>query len=207
MFRRIMAVLLCLGIFCQAAWAGAYEDGAEAQKNRRYSEAMQFYQQAIKESDDARAINAIGTMYELGTGVKQNYKKAFEYYEDAAVKGNTKAYGNVAALFERGLGVKKDKGRALMVYCQAMNRGDGKSINNLGMMVSTGDIFPENISVGWALFAYAADKGDLVAPGNLKKMQPYMTKSEIAEAKKIYAALKKSKDPVETMYQALGIPE
>lgn len=200
-------LLLAVGmVFAfNTAFAGAFEDGAKAQIHGQHEVALQYYQQAIEENGDARAMNSIGSMYELGTGVRQDYTQAAKYYEAAAKKGNAKAFGNIAALYERGLGVKKNQSTAFTIYIQGMNRGDGKSINNLGVMMGKKELFDFNIVMAWAMFAYAIDKGDTEAKNNLKITQSVMTKAELAEGKKALAGLRKSSDPVLTMYKLLGL--
>lgn len=204
MIKQLFA-LLVVSIGLNTALAGTYEDGAKAQFNGDYRTALQYYQQAIEESDDPRAINALGTMHERGEGVKQDYKKAVDYYFEAAQKGNAKAFGNVAAMYDRGLGVKKNQSFAFSTYIKGMNHGDGKSINNIGVMIGKGELFDFNIVVAWAMFAYATDKGDIEAPNNLKTTQSVMTAAEIKEGKKALAILRKSQDPVLSMYKLLGL--
>ena len=52
--------------------------------------------------------------YDQGRAVKQNYKKAFEYYNKAADLGNNWSHGNIATLYTFGLGVKKDYDKAII---------------------------------------------------------------------------------------------
>lgn len=93
----------------QLAWSGTYNEAAA--QNRQYDKALVLFLKAIDENDDARAYNSVGTLYEMGLGVKQNYATAVKYYTQAAQKGNVKANGNLAVLYERGLGVKQELGQ------------------------------------------------------------------------------------------------
>lgn len=201
-FGLLIVILLSM---TNIVLADTYQDGANAQKNRQYAQALQLYQQAIAETNDARAYNALGTMYEMGSGVPRDYKKAFEYYDKAAVLHNAKAYGNLAALIERGLGARKNMENVLDLYFRGMTAGDGKSINNLGVMALKGEMFKSDYSVAWAMFAYARDKGDLIAPGNLRRTQNILTPAQLSLGKQYYARLKSSKTPLDTFLDFYGL--
>ncbi|MCO6505130.1 MAG: sel1 repeat family protein [Snodgrassella sp.] len=207
MLRRILITFcLCLGLV-QLAWAGTYDEAAAAAQNRQYDKALVLFQKAIDENDDARAYNSLGTLYEKGLGVKQNYATAVKYYTQAAQKGNVKANGNLAVLYERGLGVKQDWGEAMGYYFTGLNNGDGKSMNNLGVMALNGEILPKNISVAWALFASAVNRHDKEAPHNLAVLESRMTKAEIEQGKVVYKALHQvnaKKLPMDIMLDYLG---
>lgn len=187
----ISVLLLCASI--STAFADNYSDATKARKQGQLQQAMQLYQKAIKESNDARAYNSIGTMYENGEGVPQSYTKAFEYYDKAATLGNVPALGNIGALYDRGVGVKRSISEALGLYFKGMNKGDSKSINNLGVMAGKGELLPRDIPVAWALFSFARDLGDQYAPDNMRNIEPYMTSQELARGRKIYKAVKQAK--------------
>lgn len=205
LFQRFGFLLWVCFTITGLALADTYQNGASAQKNGRYTEALQFYQQAIVESKDARAYNALGTMYEMGNGVPQDYAKAADYYRQAAVMNNAKAYGNLAALEERGLGVPRNRSLALELYFRGMTAGDGKSINNLGVMALRGELFKKDHAVAWAMFAYARDKGDLIAPGNLRRTQAILSPVELRLARQYYARLQSSRAPLDTFLDFYGL--
>ena len=49
----------------------------------------------------------LGVKYERGEGVKQDYKKAANFYQKAADQGNANAQANLAVLYIWGKGVGK----------------------------------------------------------------------------------------------------
>lgn len=55
-------------------------------------------------NSDPTALYNLGVMFERGEGVKRDYWKAFEFYEDAAHQGITQAMYNLAIFYEWGLG-------------------------------------------------------------------------------------------------------
>lgn len=58
-------------------------------------------------------------MYESGQGVKQNYKKAVDYYQKAADQGNPLAQFNLGYFKEGGLGGEQDYNKATEYYQKA----------------------------------------------------------------------------------------
>ena len=50
-----------------------------------YEEAMIYYLKAIK-LGSIKAYKSIGVMYDLGEGVRENHKKAFQYFKEGAKK-------------------------------------------------------------------------------------------------------------------------
>ena len=63
-----------------------------------YEEAMIYYLKAIK-LGSIEAYNRIGIMYERGEGVRENHKKAFQYFKEGAKKDDIKCYAEMAKLF------------------------------------------------------------------------------------------------------------
>ncbi len=70
----------------------------------------QFHKEVIKNSLYKANFN-LGTMYFLGLGTSQDYKKALNYFKKAG-KGVGSAYYNIATIYYNGLGVKKDVNEA-----------------------------------------------------------------------------------------------
>lgn len=207
MFKKVIIVLFFSFSSLQLALAATYDEAAEAAQNQQYDVAYKLFQKAIKENDDPRAYNSLGTLYEKGLGVEQNYQTAVKYYKKAAEKGNVKANGNLAVLYELGRGVKQDWGTAMGYYFTGLNEGDGKSMNNLGVMALNGEILPQNTSVAWALIASAVNQGDREAPNNLAVLQSKMTKAELEQGKVVYNALHQKnskKPPMDIMLDYLG---
>ena len=69
---------------------------------------MRLYNLAYDQGNELAASN-IGLLYENGEGVKKDYKKAAEYYEQAVELGDSSSLENLADLYEEGgFGLKKD---------------------------------------------------------------------------------------------------
>jgi TPR repeat protein len=66
----------------------------------------------------------MGVCYDDGKGVKQNHKKAVEWYTKAAEQGDAQSQYNLAVSYLEGEGVKKDEQKAIMLLRQAAEQGD-----------------------------------------------------------------------------------
>jgi TPR repeat protein len=62
-------------------------------------------------------------MYQNGEGVRQDYKKAFEWYERAALQGDAEAQHTLALIYENGTGVKQDFEKARVWHKKAASQG------------------------------------------------------------------------------------
>lgn len=80
-------------------------------------------EQEKAQNGDAEAQTFVGYMYEHGQGVKQDYKKAFEWYEKAAIQGVPQAQVILGAMYESGICVRQDKHIAKEWYGKACDNG------------------------------------------------------------------------------------
>ena len=62
----------------------------------------------LRERDDAKSMNNLGSMYERGTGVAKDLAEARKWYEQAAELGNEDARANVERVKEK---IKKKAGK------------------------------------------------------------------------------------------------
>ncbi len=83
-------------------------------------EAVKWFKLAAAQGmPTAQAV--LGSTYELGDGVRRNYRSAAKWYEAAAEHGDELAPGRLASLYERGLGVDADMEEAYFWYRVALN--------------------------------------------------------------------------------------
>src|SRR5690606_40942624 len=73
-------------------------------------------------------------MYKNGNGVAKDYKKAVEWYQKAAEKGNADAQFNLGVMYKNGNGVAKDYKKAVEWYQKAAEKGNANAQFNLGVM-------------------------------------------------------------------------
>ena len=66
---------------------------------------------------------ALGLIFENGSGVKQNFSQAADWYRKAADQGFVDAEINLGAMYEHGHGVKQDYSQAVQWYRKAADQG------------------------------------------------------------------------------------
>src|SRR4051794_34637440 len=73
-----------------AAFAGPWEDGMAAYNRGDYVPAVRVFR-ALAEQGNAKAQNALGTMFRNGKGVPKNSLRAHMWFSFAAARGDAKA--------------------------------------------------------------------------------------------------------------------
>ncbi len=114
-------------------------------------------------------------------GVTENYQKAFECYEKAALQGDAKAQHNLGVMYYNGDGVTKDIKKAFEWYEKAAIQGLADAQNKLSIMYFLGVGVVENYieAYKWVLLAGSQD----IDVSDLKKsIREEMTKEQIVEA-------------------------
>ena len=66
----------------------------------------------------------LGSLYQGGNGVDQDFAKAGEYYDRACQKGLSTACFNLGRLAEQGLGREADPSAAIALYKKACGKGN-----------------------------------------------------------------------------------
>lgn len=94
------------------------------------------------------ALYNLGVMFERGEGVKRDYRKAFEFYEDAAHQGITQAMYNLAVFYEWGLGtdLNSDLQKQQRIYWleKAAEKGLPQAESELASLIWIEDILNES---------------------------------------------------------------
>jgi len=85
--------------------------------------------QVIELSDtNSYAMALLGNFYCFGEGVEQDYDKAFDYYQKAAMLGMTDAMKYLASMYVKGVGVEQDYKTAIEWYLKANSLPEIKNI-------------------------------------------------------------------------------
>jgi TPR repeat protein len=87
---------------------------------------------------DADAQNFLGTLYETGEGIQQDFTQAAEWYSKSAQQGYAKAQTNLGFLYEKGKGVPQDNTQAIHWIAKAAEQGLAVAQESLGYFFSTG---------------------------------------------------------------------
>ena len=88
-----------------------------------HEKAVKFYRLAAEAGYAAAQFN-LGTMYDEGKGVPQNYAEAVKWYRLAAEAGDAKAQHNLGAMYANGTGAPQDYSLAYMWINLAAAQGN-----------------------------------------------------------------------------------
>jgi TPR repeat protein len=113
----------------------------------------------------------LGTMYERGLGVKQDYVEALRWYREAAKQNQAGAQNNIGDFYETGRGgVTQDFVQAAEWYLKAAEKGVSAAQNSLGQFYRDGQGVPKNLREAENWFRLAADQGHESAKKNLSAL-------------------------------------
>jgi hypothetical protein len=115
------------------------------------------------EAGDPKAQFNIGSMYENGSGVKQDYAEAAKWYRRAAERGDARAQYNLGIFHQNGWGVPKDDAEAAKWYRKAAMQGAASAQYNLGFMYHNGRGVPQDYAEAAKWYRKAAEQGDVDA--------------------------------------------
>jgi tetratricopeptide (TPR) repeat protein len=143
--------------------------GEHAKALPLFEKALKIRKEALgeKHPDYATSLNNLAMLYQLGRGVPKDEKKAAEWYQQAADKGNATAMNNLGTMYENGRGVPKDEARAAKLYQEAASKGDADAMANLAWLCENGRGVERSDRRAAVLYAEAAEKGHARAMANL----------------------------------------
>ncbi len=137
----------------------------------------------------------IGSRYETGNGLEQNYTEALKRYKQIA-ELNTKNASNIlqnvifdaqfklGSMYEEGKGVDKNDSKAINWYTEAAKKGHVEAQFKLGLMYENGSGVKQNYDEAINWYTEAAKKGHTTAQFNLGsiyelKCQDYTKMAEL----------------------------
>lgn len=142
--------------------SGLYEQAVIFQKQGNIRSAYDTYIKAIAEGD-ARAMLALGKLYDKGRGLLQNYEEAMKYYILASEKGSAEAEFNIGSMYFTGDGVEKDLKQAFSWFEKSANHGYANGAFNIGAMYYNGLGVPQSESEAEKWFKKAKKLGNPLA--------------------------------------------
>ena len=139
-----------------------------------YSDEMiTFYQKAAQQGNPS-ACSGLGSRYESGQGVPQDYQKAIEWYQKAADKGHRDAmqriawcYHSIGRHYRYGNGVVQDYVEAMKWYQRAAEMGISCSQKEIGDLYYYGYGVSQDYEKALEWYQKATDNGDLEAMESL----------------------------------------
>jgi TPR repeat protein len=178
----VIAMLALSFVACNGVVsAGPLEDGEAAFSRGDYATAQRLWR-VLAEQGDAKAQLRLGSMYESGKGVVQNYVEAARWLRLAAEQGNADAQSNLGAMYEKGRGVTQDYKEAVRLYRLAAPQGSKEAQQNLAAMYFFGMGITQDYvrALMWNEVAAAQKFGDAISSHDI--FSGPMTTQQIAEA-------------------------
>ena len=106
-------------------------------------------------TDDVETQFHLGTLYETGKSVPQDYAQAVLWYRKAAEQGYAKAEYRLGVLYANGVGVPQDKTQAAGLFLSAAKQGYAPAYALIGGAYLTGDGVPIDYAEASFWFAVA----------------------------------------------------
>lgn len=113
------------------------------------------------------AMNALGSMYYYGQGLKENPARGITFYKAAFARGDIYAMRNLGIAYREGKGVKKDITNALALFKKASDGGHPSAPTDIGAMYFKGDGVKKDLAEAIRWYELGAERGDPWAASNL----------------------------------------
>ncbi|MDE2773177.1 MAG: tetratricopeptide repeat protein [Gemmatimonadota bacterium] len=174
----VTALLLAVGFATAAADLRA---GVEAFRRGDHVGALREIRPLVRQGN-ASAQFMLGILYQLGSGVDEDYHEAARWYRRSADQGHADAQHFLGSLYAGGKGVPQNYQHAGIWYRKAAEQGLARAQYDLASLYVLGWGVPRDVVQGYAWFNLAATRGDEGARQHRNKMLTYMTPSQIARA-------------------------
>ncbi len=169
--------------------AESLKEGANAFLAGNYQKAFKIFK-PFAEQGNSKAQWVLGTMYEQGQGVPQDYTEAGKWFRKAADQGYYMAQYNLGSMYYFGEGVQQDYTKAAKWSRKAAVQGDASAQFLLGYMFNHGQGTPQDYVQAhkWYNLAASRSQGKLHkdSVNNRDFIEKSMTPDQIAEAKKLF---------------------
>lgn len=164
-------ILLCIFVLSISSYAqdNNFKKGVDAYNSGNNKNAFSFWLKAANQGNAIAQFN-LGTLYENGEGVSQDYSKAFEWYQKAANQGNVDAQFNLGSMYYNGDGIAKNYNKAFEWWQKAASRGDSNAQYWLGNLYENGEGITQDFDKSFELFRKAANQGHAEAQYALGKI-------------------------------------
>jgi TPR repeat protein len=144
--------------------------------------------EATAEKGNATAQYLLGTMCDIGQGVKQDYIESVKWYGKAAEQGNADAQESLGLCYELGKGVPQDYAKAVKWYRRGAMQGNTDAQGSLGVCYGAGNGVPKDYVEAYEWLNLASAQGNTIAKEGLPLYEKVMTPDQIAEGQRRSAA-------------------
>jgi TPR repeat protein len=105
------------------------------------------------EKGDQQASLQLGYMYYYGFyGQKIDFSKAFSYFYQAMLRGDSTGEAFVGYMYYQGIGIEKNLKKAFQIFQTGVVKKNYKCYNGLGLMHLRGDHLAKNLTEAYRLF-------------------------------------------------------
>ena len=134
MNAKLSSRILCLLTGTLLTWSTSFAFQDDYVWQERFKK-----QSALADKGNADAQYDVGEMYEKGSGVASDPKKAFAWFEKSAAQGHVKAQFKVAYMYYKGQGVDANLNKAYQLMEKPANDGNVRAQYYLAQMLVNGD--------------------------------------------------------------------
>ncbi len=114
----------------------------------------------VTQKNDPKAMTLLGELYAGGLGVPQDDKKAAEWYQLAAARGDREAMFALAMFRVRGRAGPRDRDASAKWLAAAAKLGHALAAYDLALLYVEGQLFPQDFNRAAELLRQAADAGN-----------------------------------------------
>src|SRR6202050_1965009 len=132
---------------------GAFQRG-------QYITAFGLATQRALDRKDPKSMTLLGELYANGLGVPQDDKKAAEWYQLAAARGDSNAIFALAMFSLQGRAGPRDRQKSAKLFADAAKLGHPIAAYDLALLYIEGQVFPQDFSHAADLLRIAANAGN-----------------------------------------------
>jgi uncharacterized protein len=132
---------------------GAFQRG-------QYVTAFGLATQRALDKKDPKSMTLVGELYSNGLGVPQDDKKAAEWYQLAAARGDSNAIFALAMFSLQGRAGPRDRQKSAKLFADAAKLGHPIAAYDLALLYIEGQVFPQDFAHAAELLRVAANAGN-----------------------------------------------
>lgn len=183
----VLGFALALSVVSHAV-ADLYADGLAAFQRADYPTALKLWRE-LADKGDVRAQGSLGTMYDNGIGVPQDYSEGVRWHRKAAEQGSALDQTILGMRYADGEGVAQDLALSAEWNRKAAYQGEGAAQVQLGTAYARGRGVKQDFvqAMKWWLIAAQGNEPPVVTASKtlINAVGPKLTKAQLDEAKKL----------------------